>query len=258
MGYTTEFKGKFSLNKELDNVTFEFLNQLANTRRMKRNLPEIYGYEGEFFTEGTGYRGQDRVENVIDFNNPPYAQPGLWCGWIPTKDRLSIEWDGGEKFYGYIEWIEYIISKILAPRGYILSGVVKWRGEDFDDIGEISIIDNMVNGKRLIVNYSINKLLPLSTSSTKKTGVTKDGKKTRHQIAKEKIEAEKKELEERIKSLEDDLKQKTILLKSKTLEEKVTKKLTVRDLMLTKIKTEANIKGSLEDFKVMLKNLLEE
>ena len=158
MGYTTEFKGKFLLNKALDQETYNFLKKLSETRRMKRNvslLPEGYekynlenwGEEGEFFVDAGGLCGQDRESSIVDYNTPPITQPGLWCHWTPTEDKLAIKWDDGEKFYDYIEWIEYLIDKILKPRKYKLNGTVQWRGEEFDDIGEIQIKNNKVKIK---------------------------------------------------------------------------------------------------------------
>lgn len=144
MGYTTEFNGKFNLNKKLDKETHEFLTKLASTRRMKRKLPPEYGIEGEFYVDGAGYAGQDREDSIVDYNKPPSTQPSLWCQWIPTHDGTAIEWDGGEKFYHYVDWIKYIIDKVLAPRGYSLSGVVDWRGEDWSDTGTIVVRDNKV------------------------------------------------------------------------------------------------------------------
>jgi hypothetical protein len=144
MGYTTEFRGKFNLNKKLDEQTHKFLTKLASTRRMMRDLPPEYGIEGEFYVDGGGYFGQDREDNILDYNRPPYTQPSLWCQWTPTHDGTAIEWDGGEKFYHYVDWIEYIIDKVLAPRGYSLSGVVDWRGEDWSDTGTIVVRDNKV------------------------------------------------------------------------------------------------------------------
>lgn len=148
MGYTTEFRGKFNLNKKLDEQTHKFLTKLASTRRMRRDLPAEYGAEGEFYVDGGGFHGQDREENILDYNRPPYTQPSLWCQWTPTIDGMAIEWDGGEKFYEYVPWIRYIIEKVLAPRGYVLTGDVEWRGEDWDDMGVISISNNKVNAYR--------------------------------------------------------------------------------------------------------------
>jgi hypothetical protein len=100
--------------------------------------------EGEFYVEGGGDYGQADEDNVIDYNRPPSTQPDLWCQWVPTKDGKGIEWDGSEKFYGYVEWIKYLIAKVLSPKGYVLNGTVDWRGEEWEDAGTISIKDNNV------------------------------------------------------------------------------------------------------------------
>lgn len=38
MGYTTDFSGQFELNKMLDKETAKVITQLAQTRRMKRDM----------------------------------------------------------------------------------------------------------------------------------------------------------------------------------------------------------------------------
>ena len=162
MGYTTEFKGKFKLNKPLDEETYTFLVKLSETRRVKRMVAAKYGVEGEFYVDGTGHMGQDVDATVTDSNHPPSTQPSLWCQWTPSKDKKSIIWDEGEKFYNYIEWIEYIIQKVLAPKGYTLNGKMKWKGEDWDDIGTIEIIDNQVyDGKTRIHNNATRFIMSI-------------------------------------------------------------------------------------------------
>ncbi len=144
MGYTTDFEGSFKLNKPLGNDMFVFLTKLAETRRMKRKVSEKYGIEGEFYIDGSGDFGQGDEDNIIDYNYPPSTQPGLWLQWIPTEDRMSIEWDGNEKFYHATEWIIYLIDNILAPMEYVLNGTVYAQGESQDDKWHINIIDNVV------------------------------------------------------------------------------------------------------------------
>lgn len=144
MGYTTDFSGSFELNKQLGPKMKEFLTKFNETRRMKRNVSDKYGVEGEFFVGGTGSFGQDSTEDIVDYNEPPSTQPGLWCQWTPTQDGMGIEWDGGEKFYNYTEWLVYLITKILEPNGYVLNGVVQWQGEGVGDVGEIFVEDNKV------------------------------------------------------------------------------------------------------------------
>ena len=110
---------------------------MPETRRMQRSI-EGDGVDGEF------YVGDDREDTIINYNRPPGEQPGLWCQWQLQRDNQTIMWDGGEKFYYYTEWIEYIISKILAPRGYIVNGEVEWSGEDPTDVGKIVVKNNKV------------------------------------------------------------------------------------------------------------------
>jgi hypothetical protein len=140
MGYSTDFSGCFTFNKKLDKKTHTFLTKLAETRRMKRKVNAKYGVEGEFYVEGGGFMGQDKENNVIDNNNPPSTQPGLWLQWVPTKDGKHFEWNGGEKFYCYVEWLQYVMDKILKPAGYSLTGVVHWTGEEGSDIGTIQCV----------------------------------------------------------------------------------------------------------------------
>ena len=144
MGYTTDFSGRFQLDKPLQPKIKQFLQKLGETRRMKRNVEEAFGIEGEFFVFGTGDYGQGQDDNIVEFNQEPSTQPSLWCQWIPNEEGTAIEWDGNEKFYAYNDWIFYIINKILAPNGYTLNGVVTWQGEETGDVGKIVIVDNVI------------------------------------------------------------------------------------------------------------------
>jgi len=135
------------LNKKLHPKIEDFLQKLSSTRRMARNMPEeLFGVEGEFYVDAGEDLGQDyNNPNVISANEPPKTQPGLWCQWIPTEDGMGLEWDGGEKFYSYTEWIGYIIEKILEPNGYVVNGKVKWQGAEMNDRGIIIVKDNHVD-----------------------------------------------------------------------------------------------------------------
>jgi len=148
MGYDTDLEGEFKINKPVDNETAKLLRGLAETRRMKRSgLPEKYGIDGEFFCEDTDDFGQDETPSqgkIVDSNEPPRTQPGLWCQWELQEDNQTLMWDGNEKFYDYIEWLKYLIDKILAPRGYVVNGKVTWSGEEQGDTGKITVIKNKV------------------------------------------------------------------------------------------------------------------
>ena len=139
MGYSTDFNGILKFDKELTVTDYNFLKKLSETRRMGRNVDEKYGVEGEFYVDGG-----DNDASVINVNSPPKTQPGLWLQWTPTEDGWGLKWDGGEKFYNYVEWLEYLIEKVIEPRGYILNGEVEWYGEDRDDAGKITVKDNII------------------------------------------------------------------------------------------------------------------
>ena len=145
MGYTTDFNGQFLLNKPLSHDLKDYLDAFNESRRVSRRLSEAFGIEGEF------YVGDDRDDDIIDYNRPPKTQPGLWCQWRPNDDGTAIEWDGGEKFYNYVEWLEYIIKNFLAPKDYVLNGAVNWQGESLDDMGIINVKDNVISIKQLTV-----------------------------------------------------------------------------------------------------------
>jgi hypothetical protein len=167
MGYHTDFRGKFDLNKPLSPAHKAYLLKFSETRRMKRKqtvaakkldpirvaagLP--IGKQGAYFVNGAGFCGQDSDDSVVNSNTPPEGQPSLWCQWVPNEDGTAIEWDGGEKFYEYVDWIEYLIKNFLEPWGYVLNGEVEWNGEDRDDIGMIAIDSNEVKVKNGRVVY---------------------------------------------------------------------------------------------------------
>lgn len=108
MGYTTTFDGRFELNKALSVPDSNQLKEWANERHENADVP------------------------------------GIWCQWVPTDDGLGIEWDGNEKFYDYVEWLEYIIKHFLNPKDYLLNGAVRYQGEEIGDVGRIEVKDNKV------------------------------------------------------------------------------------------------------------------
>ena len=107
MGYTTDFSGHFKLNKPMESLV-------------------IY----------------DKLEEWNDGSKD--APLDGYCQWTLTKDRTGIEWDSGEKFYDYVEWLQLIINDLLLPNGYSLSGEVEFQGEEVGDNGFIMIEDNIV------------------------------------------------------------------------------------------------------------------
>ena len=113
MGYTTDFRGRLELSKILTYEQLKEYNLFVDTRHED------------------GYTDK----------------PSIWLQWEIINDGKDqyLEWDGSEKFYNYIEWIEYIIEHFFSKWGVDLNGVIQWRGEDWDDMGRIVVIDNEVN-----------------------------------------------------------------------------------------------------------------
>ena len=171
MGYYTDFYGAFSVTPDLTDEQVNYINTFSETRRMKRDInvlmeqydgkygypgktgtaEEIYGKEGEFFVKNDGICGQTIDETVLDYNVPPSTQPGLWCQWVINGNEL--EWDGGEKFYNYVEWLEYLIENFFKPWGITINGEVEWSGEERSDIGKIVVTDNKVQALEGRIEY---------------------------------------------------------------------------------------------------------
>lgn len=121
MGYNTDFTGGFTFNKPISLKMYKTINDFAKERH----------------TPGNGI-------------------PGYWCQWIIDEDyngEEALVWDGNEKFYDYVKWLEYLIKNFFEPEGYILNGSVEFQGEDFDDFGTIEVKDNAVTR-----NYGIHSM----------------------------------------------------------------------------------------------------
>jgi len=117
MGYSTEFLGKFIISPALKNDHINFLQDFAGT-----------------------LHSQD-------------SEPGQWCQWVPSEDGVYLEWDYGEKFYDYVEWLNYIVEKFLIPWGYKLNGTVECIGDRYNDRSLIVVVDNEVVVKKGKIVY---------------------------------------------------------------------------------------------------------
>jgi hypothetical protein len=136
----------------------------------KTDPNQVYGYMGEYFVGGGGSMGQDHDDSIIDYNSASgnigwqdykgdwalkqemedqlnkdsLKQPGLWLQWELSSDGTELGWDGNEKFYHYIEWLQYLIQHFFEKWGIKLNGEVVWQGEESNDFGKIIITDNFV------------------------------------------------------------------------------------------------------------------
>ena len=162
MGYTTNFEGELSINPPLDEAQVAYINKFSETRRMIRNarvlidtekypdpLREAVGLElgedGQYYVGSDNdscYNGKDK--SIIDSNMPSKHQPGLWCNWIVSDQGDRLMWNGGEKFYYYVRWLQYLINHFFVKWSRILNGDIKWQGEDINDKGIITVVNNQV------------------------------------------------------------------------------------------------------------------
>ena len=154
MGYTTDFYGRFNLDRPLTEAHATYLSRFSETRRMARDpkavesLPDPareavglpIGPEGDFYVGEVG--SSERI-GVPNYNKWPSSQHELWCEWVPTEDNLGIEWNGAEKFYKYTEWLNYLVENFLKPWGYKLTGKIQYKGEGPDDAGWLAIVDGV-------------------------------------------------------------------------------------------------------------------
>ena len=138
-----------------------YLSRFCQTRRMRRDPKKAkrladpvreavglpLGTEAGYFTGGRYNWPNDRDASILDYNTPPRGQPGLWCKWTPNKIGTAIHWSGAEKFYDYVEWLEYLLQHFLVPWDYVLNGAVHWVGENDSDRGTITICHNRVTAE---------------------------------------------------------------------------------------------------------------
>jgi hypothetical protein len=108
MGYTTNFEGSFKFSPCL------------NAEQVK-TIQDLYCKYGD---------GKE--------------SPDALCQWEVDDNGTTLEWDYGEKFYKYIEWLHYLNDKYFKPWNIKMNGEMHWEGEDPHDTGVITIEDNNI------------------------------------------------------------------------------------------------------------------
>lgn len=168
MGYTTEFEGELRIQPTLSPAHRIYLERFAQTRRMKRDpwraerlsdpirvavdLP--IGPEGAYFV-GSVDDFSDSDPSVVDDSTPhaPFTY-SLYCQWTPSQDGTSLGWNGTEKFYEYVGWLEFLVEHFLGPWRYRLNGRIDWQGDDPDDRGSIFVRDSVVRAVEAEIQVS--------------------------------------------------------------------------------------------------------
>lgn len=159
MGYHTSFKGQFQLNKVLCPEHKAYLLRFSEIRHMALNEEQLrfipdplrmavglpLGKNGMYFTgmiedeEHTSYIPEDALlgysygfpgsKFLAAQESEPVRFPSNFCQWIPDCTGMGIEWNNGDKFYGYVGWLRFLLEHFLIPWGYELTGSVSWQGE---------------------------------------------------------------------------------------------------------------------------------
>lgn len=126
MGYSTDFVGHINVEPRLNAAEQRFLSRFNKSRRMHR-------HSGPYTVSDADDRAGDLGVDVIDSNEPPPGQPGLWCQWEPSCEGKCLVWDDGEKFYAPTEWMRYLIDHFLRPGALAsTSGLPGFEGFTFD------------------------------------------------------------------------------------------------------------------------------
>ena len=115
MGYMTTFSGAFQIVPPLT------ADQVAELRKV------VAPTRHEFLS-------MDSKTGASVYED---GAPDVYCDWVPSDEGDLLEWNGGDKFYHYVDWIEYLIEHFFRPRGRDLVGEVHWSGEEGDDRGVI-------------------------------------------------------------------------------------------------------------------------
>jgi hypothetical protein len=149
------FKDVHRLFHALSRAQADYLRAFSRTRRVQRDEAEAMKLPDplrEAVGLPIGEQGEYHVgdgDPVWDNNHSPGRQPGLWCGWTANEDGTAIVWNQREKFYNYVEWLEYLIERFLGPWGYVLNGEMTWQGERTTDQGTLRVRDNVVKAVAL-------------------------------------------------------------------------------------------------------------
>lgn len=124
-------------------MDFDTNNNNTTNNTNNTNTPNIMADYESFNHCIMALQHIEHSPDIINYNEPYGTQPGLWCQWIVLEQ--SLIWDGGEKFYNYREWLEYLIAEFFIPWGYALNGQITFQGEDRDDCGYIRVQNNILD-----------------------------------------------------------------------------------------------------------------
>lgn len=111
------------------------------------------GYSTDFDGQITLSRPLTIAEarTVLDWHDDDVEKPGShpkgYMQWLPTDDLRGIVWDGEEKFYDYVRWLEWLVAQ-LAEWGVTGEGTIHWQGEENGDTGVLSVVGSTVTATK--------------------------------------------------------------------------------------------------------------
>jgi hypothetical protein len=144
MSYNIYYDGTVKIDKQLDDETYKIIMGLSQSSRMTWDTDKLerdgiakkkdIGEGGEFFFGHDHMPYQELIEfekkYAIYTNCPPGGQPQHMGIWIVTDDRKGLIWNEAPNSYGGHEWLQYLVKKILVPRGYNAGGTIDWITEE--------------------------------------------------------------------------------------------------------------------------------
>lgn len=87
------------------------------------------------------------AKELLEINeNPDLARapkPDSYMQWVPSQTLDHIVWDGGEKFYDYTAWMQWLCL-LLGAWGIEADGQLYWQGDGTGDTGRIDVSANTV------------------------------------------------------------------------------------------------------------------
>lgn len=144
MGYTTIFEGQLEPNKPLQKEIINKINDINPYNNYYYKIKhENYGIND--YLHNRSYK--KKIGSGID----------SYCDWIYNEEENVIEWSGGEKFYGYILWLKFILNIVNTETDCKFNGVIRWMGENIEDIGLIKVINNEIQETDYIINELKNE-----------------------------------------------------------------------------------------------------
>jgi len=125
MGYNTLFEGQISIVSDMTDRNAELLMEVVQ---------------------------DSKIDSLKEFCKAHAIKvkplPAGWCNWKIMKWISDINYsifdDEGGKAYYAEEWLCTLVNDILKPAGYDTEGVIKWSGEEYDDLGMFVVEDGKV------------------------------------------------------------------------------------------------------------------